>query len=135
MAGSFLKGIGLIRRATSMMDLCIAGGSLGILLFFMLFATQEGANRVEVHQNNQLVQTLALDKETQLELQGLLGRVIIEVKPGAARLREYDSPRMIGVRTGWISGGGRMAICVPCGIFIRIPPAQAQDNTYDAVAR
>ncbi|ABK42763.1 hypothetical protein Mmc1_0236 [Magnetococcus marinus MC-1] len=135
MAHPLLTSLSWIRRATTPTDGLIAFSTLGMILYFLVAASSQGTDRLEIYKENQLLQSLSLNQTTEIQVAGRLGPVTIEIKPGAARLREFDSPRMIGTRSGWIRGGGEMAICLPCGLFIRIPARQTPPHGLDAVAQ
>ncbi|MBF0159713.1 MAG: NusG domain II-containing protein [Magnetococcales bacterium] len=93
---------------------------------------------VEVLHDNQLVLTLPLQQDSRHQVAGNLGPVAIEVRGGRARLLEYRSPRLIGTYTGWIEHHNAVAVCVPCGVLIRVRATDGQPVPsgvpFDAVA-
>ncbi|OSM01374.1 hypothetical protein MAIT1_01312 [Magnetofaba australis IT-1] len=93
-----------------------------------------------MYRDNHLVATLPLDRDAALEVAGRLGPVRIETHGGQARLLEHRSARMIGTRTGWIGSSGRVAVCVPCGVLVKITGNAAtrgadDPNAFDAIAQ
>ncbi|MBF0186935.1 MAG: NusG domain II-containing protein [Magnetococcales bacterium] len=124
----------LISRSTVADRLWIVFSAM-IILASLWFTGSEPGEEVVIFRNAQRIEALPLDQPAKRSLPGRLGPVEIEIRDGAARLREFESARMIGTRTGWISATGEIAACVPCGIMIRISGGAPSTPTYDAVAR
>jgi hypothetical protein len=110
--------------------------ALGIVAMFVVQPMVTAGTQVQVFRENQLLHTLDLAQETRHTVAGRLGPVVIEIASGRARIVEYQSPRMIGTRTGWIQHSGTVAACVPCGILIRIesPPTEEQHDQHRKMA-
>lgn len=108
----------------------------GILALILGGTYAPGANAA-IYLDNTLQAVLPLNQPVTREFKGRLGPVAIDVKNGAARIREYDSPRLIGTKTGWIKNSGQVAACVPCGLLIKIQGQglHSGKNDFDAVAR
>lgn len=53
---------------------------------------------------------------------------IIQREGNRIRIKEDNSPDQIGVRTGWISKPGHIAICLPHGLIIEVQGAMEQDE-------
>ncbi len=108
--------------------------AVGIVALGLLLEGPPGS-RLQVFRDNRLVATHALGGTAGWSVDGRLGPVIVEIRQGQARLREYRSPRLIGTRTGWIGRAGQVAACVPCGVLIRVEggPSPA-DADLDAVS-
>lgn len=53
---------------------------------------------------------------------------IIQRQGNRIRIKEDNSPDQIGVRTGWISKPGHVAICLPHGFIIEIQGTMDQDE-------
>ncbi|MBF0096132.1 MAG: NusG domain II-containing protein [Magnetococcales bacterium] len=129
----------IVNRAMTALDrLLVLLTALTILLLVLWIAWQPKGSRAVVLLDNQIVRHLSLAEDSLTELVGHLGMVKIQVTEGRIRLLEYDSPRMIGSKTGWIQNRGAVLACIPCGILIRIDGAaenKADDMQWDGVAR
>ncbi|MBF0342196.1 MAG: NusG domain II-containing protein [Magnetococcales bacterium] len=132
-----MKILPLLAESTTPMDRLVMGiSALGIVASAILTVSEPG-RRVVVFRDNRPVLSLALDRDGKQEVAGRLGPVTIQVEQGRVRLLEYQSPRMIGTRTGWIQGAGRTAACVPCGIVLRVeghPKKREGSLEFDAVS-
>ena len=53
---------------------------------------------------------------------------IVEIKDGAIRVREDNSPDQIAVKTSWIYRNGQTSICLPHKLVIEIKQAGASDR-------
>lgn len=52
---------------------------------------------------------------------------IVEISGNRIRIKEDNSPDQIGVRTGWISQNGQLAICLPHQFIIEIIGAKENE--------
>ncbi|MBF0127809.1 MAG: NusG domain II-containing protein [Magnetococcales bacterium] len=130
-----MKALALLGRATTRGDRWLLGlTGPGIVAFGLVMAAP--GSRATVFLDNHPLMTLALDRDATLEVAGRLGPVTIQVERGRIRLLEYDSPRMIGTRTGWIQGAGRTIACVPCGILVQVEGREERAvSELDAVSQ
>lgn len=132
-----MKFLSLVARATTVMDRWVMGlSAVGIVgLIWSLVAVP--GQQAEVFRENRLILTLPLHRDVTTQVEGRLGLVTIQVQKGGVRLLEYNSPRMIGTRTGWIYGQGRTTACVPCGILVQVKGGSygKHDSEWDAVAQ
>ncbi|MEO5377042.1 MAG: NusG domain II-containing protein [Magnetococcus sp. DMHC-6] len=125
----------LLKRATTPADRWLALFlALAIVALGWLTKQPAGAT-VTVFVNNRAVKTLNLFQKQSIQVDGRLGPVTIETGDGHARLLEYQSPRLIGTRTGWIQSAGAIAACVPCRVVIQINTAPTTTPEYDAIAQ
>lgn len=132
-----MKWLELFLRASTPTDRFVLGISAAGILSSGWLITSEPGKRAVVFRDNRPVMTLALDQDRKQEVSGRLGPVIIQVEQGRVRLLEYQSPRMIGTRTGWIQGAGRATACVPCGVLVRVEGQKkesASAHEFDAVS-
>lgn len=53
---------------------------------------------------------------------------IIEINGTRIRIKEDNSPDQIGVRTGWISKTGQLAICLPHQLIIEIISSEESEE-------
>ena len=126
----------LLWRATTATDRWLMVVSALLISGFAGFQVLRPAgDEAVIERDNQIIMRLPLNRNKQIEVQGNLGAVAIQVQNGQVRLLEYASPRLIGTRSGWISRSGAMVACVPCGILIRVEGEQTETNTFDGIAR
>lgn len=128
--------VALLRRATTPADRWLAGVLALAIVIHLAAPWSEPGREIQVYRENLLVATLALTGPNRIEVSGKLGPVVVEVQTGSARILEYASPRMIGLRTGWITRRGQVAACVPCGVFIQVAGGatdQGDPNALDVI--
>ena len=100
----------------------------GITLSFVLFPTQ--ANIVaEIRVDTKLVKSITLRKgySEEFRIGGQTEYAIIEVQDGRVRIRQDDSPRQIGVQTGWISKPPQQVVNLPYRIVINLVSNESLD--------
>lgn len=132
----FAQFFAFLNRATSGLDRFVLTAAASAVLMMGMRMDFSKGGEVEILQANKTVATLDLAKAQKIVVAGKLGPVTIEVDSGRVRLFEYESLRLIGTRTGWISYRGEVAVCVPCGVMIRIKGgAIKSDNGWDAIAQ
>lgn len=105
---------------------------LAILLSFVptiittYFFSQQSQNQLiaVVKVNGEIVDRFVLSENTQTQeiyYTPNPGQYnIVEVSGTRIRIKEDNSPDQIGVRTGWISRYGQMAVCLPHQLIIEI---------------
>ena len=129
---------GLIGRATTRADRwVIVSTALSIIYAAVYFSMRPVGEQVVVYRDNRPVLTLSLSYDRSYEVDGALGPVTIQVEGARVRLLEYNSPRMIGMRRGWIHAVGAITACVPCGIVVRVTgtqSARAETEMFDGIA-
>lgn len=127
----------LALRATTDQDRVLILVTGVALLAWIMGVGQVPGQRVIVSRDNQPILSLPLDQPVVREVAGRLGPVQIEVADGRARLLEYQSPRLIGTRTGWIERAGQVAACVPCGVVLTLEGGRAgpDETGFDAISR
>jgi hypothetical protein len=99
---------------------------IGFLLLFSLaswslvrhFIPQGAVAIVEV--DGDISCRLDLSVDTQRTVHGPLGETTIQVRRGQVRVTDSPCPHKICVRTGWIDRAGRMIVCVPNRVVVRI---------------
>ena len=100
----------------------------GITLSFVLFPTQ--ANVVaEIRVDTKLVKSITLRKgySEEIRIGGQTEYAIIQVHDGQVRIRQDDSPRQIGVQTGWISKPPQQVVNLPYRIVINLVSNESLD--------
>ena len=63
---------------------------------------------------------LDLSVDTHRTIRGPLGETIIQIRAGRIRIADSCCPHRICVRTGWVEQAGRMIVCVPNRVMVRI---------------
>lgn len=74
--------------------------------------------------------TLPLDQNKRIEIEGALGKSIIEIKDRQVRFIDSPCQKKICVMTGWLNADGQLAACLPNGVTVQII---GRDNRFDAV--
>ncbi|WP_312423432.1 NusG domain II-containing protein [Anaerospora hongkongensis] len=99
-----------------------------ILYSFSLYPNQ-AEKSAEVRVNGSLVKTMRLREGYQEEYRigGQSEYAIIEVDSGKVRIRQDDSPRQIGVHTGWIRTPPQQIINLPYRIVVTVVSSESQD--------
>lgn len=100
----------------------------GITLSFVLFPAQ--INTIaEIRVDSKLVKSITLRKgyNEELRIGGQTEYAVIEVQDGKVRIRQDDSPRQIGVQTGWINKAPQQVVNLPYRIVINIVSNEGLD--------
>lgn len=87
-----------------------------------------------VHSDDGTVQRLPLSKDTTLEVSTSLGRNVITVENGAARIAEADCPKGSCVQQQPISRPGQQLICLPHKLWVVIVVDGDDSAGFDADA-
>lgn len=73
---------------------------------------------------------IPLDRPGTYRVDGVLGVSVLEVRDGAIRFADSPCEGKVCVRTGWVSGRGGLAACLPNGIVVTL---SGPDGRYDAI--
>lgn len=100
----------------------LLAGSFSFMLYQWLPASRPAARAAEVRVNGKLEQTLPLRAgyAQEILIGGQSEYAVIESKDGKVRIRQDDSPRQIGVQTGWISQPPQQVINLPYRIVVTV---------------
>jgi hypothetical protein len=107
---------------------------LGAVLCAGLFplAWQGGAaEKAVVRSGGQVFAEVDLKQRRTLEVPGPLGRTVIAVEPGRARVAADPGPRQYCVRQGWLARPGEIAICAPNHVSLQIA---GRTSAYDSLS-
>ncbi len=88
------------------------------------------ADRVVVKRGGTVIAELSLTRPHRLEVDGPLGRTLIEVEPGRARVARDPGPRQYCVRQGWLTRPNSVAICAPNQVSLLVAGREA---AYDSL--
>ena len=100
----------------------------GIALSFLLFPTQSSVI-AEIRVNSTLVKSITLRTgyNEEFRIGGQTEYAVVEVQNGRVRIRQDDSPRQIGVQTGWISKPPQQIVNLPYRIVITVVSNESLD--------
>lgn len=102
---------------------------------FYFWHTAQTITNAEIRVNGKLFKTIPLRSgyNEEFRIGGQTKYAIIESRDGRIRIRQDDSPRQIGVQTGWISRPPQQVINLPYRIVITLVSTKPQD--VDDIAR
>ncbi|WP_245754928.1 NusG domain II-containing protein [Pelosinus propionicus] len=129
-----MKKIGLTLGDKWLIGILCVVSLTGIILSVILFPAQ--ANTVaEIRVDNKLFKSITLRQGyyEEIRIGGETEYAIIEVQDGKIRIRQDDSPRQIGVQTGWISKPPQQVVNLPYRIVIHLVSNESLD--VDDIAR
>ena len=129
-----MKNIGLTVLDKWLIGILLLLSIIGIAGSVILFPTQ--ANTIaEIRVDSKLVKSITLRKgyNEEFRIGGEQEYAVIEVQNGRVRIRQDDSPRQIGVQTGWISKPPQQVVNLPYRIVIHLVSNQELD--VDDIAR
>lgn len=129
-----MKKIGLTLGDKWLIGMLCVVSFTGIILSVILFPAQ--ANTVaEIRVDNMLFKSITLRQGyyEEIRIGGETEYAIIEVQDGKIRIRQDDSPRQIGVQTGWISKPPQQVVNLPYRIVIHLVSNESLD--VDDIAR
>lgn len=118
---------------------------IGMLLFlscsgitvnlFYFWHTAQTITYADIRVNGNLFKTIPLRPgyNEEFRIGGQREYAIIESRDGQIRIRQDDSPRQIGVQTGWISRPPQQIVNLPYHIVITLISTKPQ--TVDAIVR
>lgn len=129
-----MKNIGLTVLDKWLIGILLVLSLTGILCSVILFPTPASVI-AEVRVDGTLVKSLTLKQGYQEEIRigGETEYAVIEVQNGRVRIRQDDSPRQIGVQTGWISKPPQQVVNLPYRIVIHLVSNESLD--IDDIAR
>jgi hypothetical protein len=129
-----MKKMGLTLGDKWLIGMLLLLSFTGITLSIVLFPAQ--ANTVaEIRVDNKLFKTITLRPgyNEEFRIGGQTEYAIIQVQDGKIRIRQDDSPRQIGVQTGWISKPPQQVVNLPYRIVIHLVSNESLD--VDDIAR
>ena len=116
----------------------IIGVILALVLFsywgFFLAYRQNAPLTAVISVNGDIVVQLKLDESISkhfIKVPGPLGTSVVEVKPGAIRMKSSPCPEHYCTKTGWIDRPGQVVACIPNRVIIKISPDK---ESLDAIS-
>lgn len=123
-----MKKVGLTLGDKWLIGILCLASLAGILFSVILFPAQ--ANTVaEIRVDNKLIKSITLRQgyNEEIRIGGETEYAIIQVQDGKIRIRQDDSPRQIGVQTGWISKPPQQVVNLPYRIVIHLVSNETLD--------
>jgi hypothetical protein len=129
-----MKNIGLTLGDKWLIGILSFLSLTGIVLSILLFPAQ-GNTVAEIRVDNKLIKSITLRQgyNEEIRIGGETEYAIIQVQDGKIRIRQDDSPRQIGVQTGWISKPPQQIVNLPYRIVIHLVSNESLD--VDDIAR
>lgn len=99
-------------------------------LYWLLWQRGPAGSEASIWVAGQETMRVPLSVDRRLEVEGAVGRSVIEIADGAVRVLDSPGPRKICVRMGWLREAGDSAICLPNQVVVRIEGDQPR---FDAM--
>lgn len=109
--------------------------ALGVGVVVTLFATlwsNTRADRVIIRQGGELVAEHSLITERRIEVEGPIGKTVIELASGRARVVSDPGPRQYCVQQGWLTRVNAAAICAPNQVSLMLA-GRGSGNRHDSL--
>lgn len=87
------------------------------------------AESAVVRKDGQLVAELPLTIRKRIEVEGALGKTVIEIEPGRARVLSDPGPRQYCVKQGWLSRPNAIAICAPNHVSLALSGGASNNDS------
>lgn len=111
--------------------LVILGSALLVGTMIPLFWQGGLADRAIIRQEGRVFAEVDLRSKRQFEIDGPLGKTLIAIEPGRARVVSDPGPRQYCVRQGWLMRPGEIAICAPNRVSVQIA---GRTRVYDSIS-
>lgn len=111
--------------------LVMLAGAGFVGISFPLFWQGGMAEKAVIRQGGQVFAEIDLRSKKTLEVPGPLGKTLITIEPGRARIISDPSPRQYCVRQGWLMRPGEIAICAPNRVSLQIT---GRTKVYDSIS-
>lgn len=108
--------------------LTAAAGLAVALVAYPLLWQGGSAEKAVVRRDGALVAELPLTTHKRIEVDGALGKTIVEIEPGRARVLADPGPRQYCVRQGWLTRPNAIAICAPNHVSLALSGPAAGGN-------
>jgi len=107
--------------------------ALGIISLIALNHVRQPGESVIIEVNGQVVQQLDLNTSQEVTVNGSIGKIVIKIDQGTARVIHSDCPEKICVKTGKIHRVGEMIVCVPNKVVVKINGKR--NNQFDVITQ
>ncbi|MGC9367121.1 MAG: NusG domain II-containing protein [bacterium] len=92
----------------------------GSVIISRIFTVPSSGQQLLIQTYRGQTDTINLNQDTVIHVQGRMGISTVEVNSGRARIISSPCPRKICINQGWISSPGKSIVCIPNGILIKI---------------
>jgi hypothetical protein len=99
--------------------------AVAVIASFPLLWRGGPAERAVVRLDGRIVAEYPLNAARRVEVDGPLGKTIVEIQPGRARVLSDPGPRQYCVRQGWLMQANAIAICAPNHVSLALVGGQA----------
>ncbi len=93
--------------------LVAATAAVAVTVSFPLLWRGGPADKAVVKRDGIVVAELPLNIAKRIEVEGALGKTVIEIAPGRARVFADPGPHQYCVKQGWLTQANAVAICAP----------------------
>ena len=111
--------------------LAAALGVLAVSLAFPLLWRGGPAERAVIRLDGRVVAEYPLDAARRFEVAGPLGRTVVEIQPGPARIAAEPRPRQYCDTQGSLTRANAIAICAPNHVSLSLAGRQAGYDTLN----
>lgn len=92
-----------------------------IIIIFLIFSfSNKKGSTAKVYFEDKLILTIDLSIDKEYEVDGYLGKVVIEVKDKKIRVKEETSPKHLCSKEGYTDSNLKPIICLPNKIVIKV---------------
>ena len=109
----------------------VAPGNTSGCRFISLALARRSGGPAIVRLDGRIVGEYALNNPRSVEVTGPLGKTVIEIRPGRARVLSDPGPRQYCVRQGWLSQANALAVCAPNHVSLSLA---GRTPLYDTVS-
>jgi hypothetical protein len=117
MSGRWIRQLPLSRGDKALIVILLL---LGVAGLFLIRSIVSPADVAVVETDGRPFCRLDLSVDTRRAIPGPLGETVIEVRDRRIRIAASPCPHKVCVRTGWIGRSGRMIVCLPNRVVVRI---------------
>ena len=127
----------LLGRTTPLDRLIVLGLLAAAVATLGWLGGRPAGARVVAEENGQVIFAAPLAQARTVALAGPLGKTILRIRGGRARIVASPCPRKICIGMGAISRQGQMIACVPNHILVRILGKRGgkEQRNYDFISR
>ena len=87
------------------------------------------AESAVVRRDGQIVAELPLTIHKRIEVDGAIGKTVVEIEPGRARVAADPGPRQYCVKQGWLSRPNAIAICAPNHVSLSLAGGASRNDS------
>lgn len=126
----------IVRGYVTLGDVALIGLLLTLVVVALIVVPGMIANQgaeIEIRAGDRVAGRYSLDTDRRIEVEGPLGRTVVEIKDGQARIVASPCPHKFCTRMGAVTREGGLVACVPNRVVIGM--AKQPPNGLDAVTR